>query len=432
MGKQGYSILELTRNNILSFKSYLPTEKLAWIRRKDVGALGLIKDEKIACGALMYCFYPEEGTAFLESICIDETLRGQGLGSLLYEEFENKALEMGIEEIGARIVLPLEDDAESFLITNGFDRSEVGERFYAFTKEDIMAWLMNPKVESVRKSLLKDGRKVAVSLSKAPADVRKIMPDIPYDPEISYVFDGKEKKNYSLAKKDDAGNIIIYDILLDMNDAPQYFLFLEAVMAMYANKLSGEEKLYVTITSDRQDEILRSLSFKDEFEYLGTVNLAKAIQDKSQNAPQLSYRALVIPRINGVSKMLSDFGEGYEHTVAYAGDEATINILRGEGKPEVYLSYEYTGGERADSYTLSMITCFNKKELSEEQICKLTKWKEDSAMCSFAEDEDGRIFARAALIETEGLVNPDLLKTVIDGFMNEIDNMCGYILNEEV
>ena len=425
MENNDYSIIALTEKNILSFKNYLPEDRLEWIRQKDVKALGLLLDKKTACGALMFSFSREEGFATLESICVDEKIRYRGLGSMLYEKFEDLVCQLGIPEINARIVIPADNDVRSFLEANGFDHSEIGERYYEFTKDQVIDWLKNPKAESLRKSLMKNKRNIATPVSKVSNDIKKLLPDIPHDPELSFVFDGKEKNNYSLADTDDEGNIIILNILLDMNDVPDYFLFLEAVMAHYAQMLSDDKKLYLTITSDREAEIAESLSFTDELEYYSRVDLVKTVLDVIPEKYEMPDLAFLTPRINGISKMLSDFGEGYEHTIAYAGDNATINILRGEDKPQVYLQYDLTDKRHAEGFELTIITAFNKDELNAQQLEKLSKWKDESVLCSFAEDDDGHIFARAALIEGKGLVNPAFLKTVLDSFMAEVDNLCG-------
>ena len=424
MKNQDYAIIDLTEQNILSFASYLPDDRLEWIFKENVAAYGLLKNKKTACGAIMFSFYPEEGAAYLESICVDESLRRCGLGTMLYEEFEDEVRTNNTAEIRARIIIPDEDNVRIFLEANGFNRFENGERYYEFTKDDIMTWLKNPKSENIRKTLLKDNRDIVVPVSKASGDLKKLLPNIPYNPDLSYMFKDKEKENYILADADDEGNIIILDIALDLDDYPEYFLFLESAMLHYTQKLSESGKLYITVTSDAEAELIESLSFKEEFEYSTRIDMAKTVSFNIPDFFDVPHSAFIVPRINGLSKMLSDFGEGYEHTVAYAGDNATINILRDADKPEVYLNYDLTDKGNAEGYELTMITCFYKSSLTKEQQEKFSKWREESAICSFTEDDDGHIFARAAIVEGKGLVSPTLLKAVLDSFMAEIDNMC--------
>ena len=422
MGKQDFTILELGKQNILSFENYLPEEKPELIRNKNVTALGLLTEDNMACGALMFSAYPEEGTAYIDSICVDETLRGQGFGRMLFEAFENRCELMGIKELGARIVIPAYDDAMNFLFAMGFENAIQAERFYEFSKDEIMTWLKDPKTESVRKKLLKDNKKIGESVAKLSSDLRKKLPQIPYDPKLSFAVLGKESKNYCLADKDDDGNIIILKSKLDMNDSPGYFLFLEYVMANYVKDLTDSTKLYITVSTDRIAEIIESLSFLSEFTFSSTIYLAKTIGEEIPEGFEIPYGAFLVPRINGISKMLSDFG--YEHSVLYEAYNSSIHILREKDKQDVYLQYELSDTENADGYELSIITGFYKPGLTQEELERISRWKEESAMCSFTEDEK-RIFVRAVIVESAGLVTPELLQTVLDGFMAEVDNLCG-------
>ena len=423
MNNQNYSIIELDRENVMSFANYLPENKLEWVCKNNVVALGLLNERNRSCGALMYSFYPDEGTAYIESVCVSKSLREQGLGTMLYEDFEDRVYHMGIEEVGARVVIPAEGDAKCFLESVGFNRIEFGERYYEFTMDEIYQWLMNPKTLNIKKRLLKDSKKLAVAVAESLPEVRKNLPDIPYNPKLSYVFGGKEKKNCCLADADENGNIIIFNITLDMNDFPNYFIFLASAMERYIEHLSDDGKLYITVTTDRQDEILRALSFGHKFNYSCCVNMARTIGEKTPEKFEMPHVALLIPRINSISRMLSDFGDGYENTVTYTKGDAIINLVRSEDKPEIYLHYEVEDAENDEDFVLSMITCINKSELTKEQLESLSMWKEESILCSFTEDED-HLFASAAIIENRGPVSPELLKTVLDGFMREIDNLC--------
>lgn len=424
MRNQDYTILELGRQNILSFRNYLPQEKLELIRGDDVNAFGLLTEDNEACGALMYTVYPNENVAYLDSICVDESLRDQGLGTMLFEAFEKRCELMGIRELDADVVIPVEEEAMCFFMARGFDDPVPGDRIYEFTGEDILTWLKDPRTESIRKKFLKDDKMAALSLAEVSADIRKKLPQLSYNPKLSYVVEGKESKNYCLADRDDDGNVMILDIRLDTQNSPAYFLFLRGVMANYANIIKKDGKLYIKATTDRRVDMIESLSFLGEFIYYTTLRLTKKLEDPIPESFAVPYGAFLIPRINGVSKMLSDFGEGYEHTVAYDSEGVGIHILRGRDKPDVYLQYELEDTENAGDYTLSLITGFYKPSLTASDFERISEWKEESDMCSFSEDEE-HIFARAVILESEGLVNPDFLKTVLDGFMAEIDNMCG-------
>ena len=43
---------------------------------------------------------------------------------MLYEEFDDRAYHMGIQEIGARVVIPAENNAKCFLESVGFNREQ--------------------------------------------------------------------------------------------------------------------------------------------------------------------------------------------------------------------------------------------------------------------------------------------------------------------
>lgn len=425
MGNQEYSIIELGTKNILSFKAYLQKEKLEWIRKENIGALGLVLDGNKACGALMYSFYPNEDTAYVESICVDKTLRNQGLGEMLYEAFEDKVYELGIIEAGARVVLPLESDYEGFLEAMGFNQSEPGERYYEFTASQLKSWLKDPKVEHIRKKCNKTGDEISVPASKFSAKVKAQFADIPYKPKLSFGLKGSAEKVYSLADSDEEGNILIQEIKLGETITSECLLFLQFVIAYYLKELTGEGKLYITVTTNKQAELLKTIALMDNPSYVACLNMAKTIGEDIPVRFEMNYGAFVIPRINGISKMLSDFGEGYEHFVTYLEEDSVINLFRDEGKRQISLHYEVEDTNNAEDYVLSMITCIDKDELTEEEKELIPKWKENSALCSFTEEPGGRIYARAAVIENDGLVDPNFFKAVLDGFMTEVDSLQG-------
>ena len=424
MENKDYSIKKITRKNILSFENYIPENKLEMILERNTAAIGLVTGDNRTCGALMYSFYPDEGTAILESLCVDESIRRQGLGTMLYETFEEDVYQKGMEEIGAHLILPEQGDVQTFLAYVGFDNSEQGERYYRFTKGEIKEWLSNPTTEKIRKQNA-DVSGLAVSVSETKKGIRDLLPDIPYDPELSYVFWQKEKKNYFLADSDENGNIVVLKAELDVNDSPAFFMFAEAVMENYAKKLTDHGGIYITLTDERQTKILETLSYRSEISFSYGLDMAKTIEDGPGEKITMPHVAFLIPRINGLSKMLSDFGDGYEHSLTYTNQDAIISLLREDDRLPVYIHYEVADDDKAEEYELSIQTCIYRVDLTDEQIKRVSSWKEESSLCSFIEDDEGRIFVRAAVLENRGLTDPDFFKTVLDGFIAEIDNMCG-------
>ncbi len=134
---QSYSILELNEENILSFAYYLPEDRLDEIGDEHVGGLGLVMDEVASCGALLYSIYPEEGTCYLESICVDKSRQKKGLGRMLFNALEELAAKEGCSEVDVKLYMPEEEDAKSFFESVGFNQYLERERFYEFMKEDL-------------------------------------------------------------------------------------------------------------------------------------------------------------------------------------------------------------------------------------------------------------------------------------------------------
>lgn len=104
----------------------------------------------------MYSTYPKNMICFLDSICVDESLREEGLGRMLYGALEEKMIAEGLQEIRARVVFPEEVEAESFLEAIGFDRLAEGELYYDIPLAELVLLLSRVK----DRTMLDDGQSV--------------------------------------------------------------------------------------------------------------------------------------------------------------------------------------------------------------------------------------------------------------------------------
>ena len=169
--------------------------------------------------------------------------------------------------------------------------------------------------------------------------------------------------------------------------------------------------------------VFLDLTFIDEDNPI--VSMRKAIGDSIPREFEMPYGAFLITRINGLSKILSDFGDGYEHRVYSDMYDSSIRLIREDDKREVILRYSIDDTEDPGNwnYHLSIISGIPLKSLDAPEKERLSKWKDESSLISFSEDENGMFYARAEIIEGEGLTEPAVLKTVLDGFITELDEL---------
>ena len=422
MQKSGVSILELNEKNILSFASYLPEDRLEDIRKREVGGFGLVMDDSLACGALLYSLHHAERTGILESICVDRTLRGKGLGRMLDEKFEQKARESGMKEAGVRVYLPLEEDAEAFFEAVGYEHSEPHEFFCEFRSADIMAWLVSPGSGKPRREEKTDSLRIT-SVAKLPKKRKAALPEIPCDEELSFAaFDGSTLKACILAAGDDEGNVVVLQIKAEDQELTHLFPLLEQAFHAYLNVIADGGVMYLSLSLPEEQALADLLAKRKDISYSYSLNMAKTLTQEIPETFEIPYRAFLIPRINGISRMLSDFGEGYEHAVAAGADEVSIELIRGKEKQRVSLSYTLSDPENAFGYVLRIRSFIRQDLLNEEEKEKVERWRKESTMLSFSEDDRGELVPSVAMVEEEGLTDPVLLKEALDGFILELDH----------
>ncbi len=428
MGKS-YSIMELSKENILSFAYYLPGDRLEDILKENVGAIGLVMDGVASCGALLYSLYPEEGTCFVESICVDNSQRKKGLGRMLFNALEEIAEKEGLGELDVKLYMPEEDGARSFFEAMGFNQYLERERYYEFSQENLMEILSG----SLKERKGKKGR-IVRKVSELSGGRKKVLPEIPYDANLSFVeMDQKDICQYILTSSDEKGNLIVLASQLDMWDEENAVPLVREAMNSYLEALPPDGILYVTAYDEQGAMLMNMLAGEKEYSYSYVLVMAKNINDSILEVTDLKEIHTIIPRIQGLSKILEGLGDKYRHRLYVSEEDAIINLIREDGKLPVSLHYEVTEPETASAYTLKILAAIDLKELDARELDRVRQWQKESTMVSFNEDGVGNLYVRTFLLEREHLTDPELLKEVLDAFMLELDNFSGLeqILNRQ-
>ncbi len=417
MGR-AYSIMELSKENILSFAYYLPEDRLEEILKENVGGIGLVMDGVASCGALLYTLYPEEGTCSVESICVDNSQRNKGLGRMLFNAFEEIVEKEGLGEVDVNLYMPEEDGAKSFFEAMGFNQYLERERYYEFSQEDL---------EEILSSTLKErkGKKGRIirQVSQMSGGRKKPLSEIPYDENLSFVeMDQKDICQYILTSSDEKGNLTILASQLDMWDEENPVPLVREALSTYLETLPPDGILYVAAYDEQGARLMDMLAGEKEYSYSYVLEMAKTIGDASLEKIELKEIHTIIPRIQGLSKILEDLGDKYRHNLYVSEEDAIINLIREEGKLPVSLHYEVTEPETASAYTLKILSAIDLKELNARELDRVRHWQKESTMVSFNEDREGNLYVRTFLLEREHLTDPVLLKEVLDGFMLELDN----------
>ncbi len=421
MQTSDYSIMELHEKNILSFSPYLPEDDLHRISLENAGALGLVKDGTSSCGALMYSVYQEEGICFLDSICVDESQRGQGLGQMLCQALEEKMISQGLREIRSRVVIPEENGAESFLEAQGYDWLAEGELYYDIPLKELVRRLEHMKG---RMKKGEKGRNLRVmQAAKLPREQLAALPKVPFDKELSFVLTDDRVVGYALVSAVDGEGVMIRELSFTYDSAANHSLLYAAVSQLYTT-FDIEEIIHFTVAEGGIRQFLEIITGENEEKEISVgLVMSKTIDVNIPEAFSISPSALLIPRLNGLMAMLAEFGEGYEAEITEAGGTAELDLIRPAGKRPVSVFYEVADPERAEGYDLHIISDLSLRDLSEEDQKKVGKWMEESTLVSFSRDEDEHLFIRTVYPEMGGLIDPPLLKTLLDGFTGELDHL---------
>ena len=418
MQNSDYSILELNEKNILSFSPYLPEELLEGIRLENVGAMGLVKDGTTSCGALIYSVHPENGVCFLDSLCVDESQREQGLGRMLYGALEEKMAAMGQKEIRTRVVIPEEETAESFFLAVGFNRSDALELYYDIPLKELVKRLewMKSRMQDQKESRV-------IPVSRLSENDLQDMPKFPFDPELSFVIKAGKETGFILVSCEKPAGITIPGMTLTEGTAANYRLFHAVVSKLYT-AFDMNEVIHITVTEGQETEFLDLLlSEEGESDTSTGLVMAKTIGEDIPESFTVPASAHLVPRLNGILAMLEDFGEEYEAEILAGEDLAVLNLLRPEGKRPVSLYYEAEDPVRAEGYTLHLISELYLPLLSDEDQKKAAQWMEESSLVSFSQDEAGHVYISVVLPEADDMTDPAVLKEVLDDFLLELDTL---------
>lgn len=421
MQRSDYSILEIHEKNILSFSPYLPEEDLNAICLENVGAMGLVQKQTASCGALMYSVYPDRGICFLDSICVDESIRGEGLGQMLYQALEEKMIAKGLREIRTRVVVPEENEAESFLEALGFEWLTEGELYYDIPLKELVRRLERMK-DGMKKKEKGRNLKVLPVTKLSNADLAAL-PHVPFERELSFVLADDRPAGYVLVSADDEEGIVIRELSLTDDSAANHRLLYEAVSKLYT-AYDIEEVIHFIVDEGAVRQLLDMITRENEEKEISAgLVMRKPISTDIPESFSMSSCALLIPRLNGIMAMLEDFGEGYEAEITALSDIAELDLIREEGKRPVSMFYEVADPKRAEGYDLHIISDLSVRDLSEEDREKVRKWMEESALVSFSQDEEEHLFISMVYPEMGGLIDPPVLKMLLDGFTEELDHL---------
>ena len=430
--------IEITEKNILSFEPYISDEHIAMIRQRDTGAIGLLMENMRSCGALFYRKNEDEGSVFVESLYVEESVRRNGGGTLLLNTMYKKlgvihsdeADEAYSDEPGGvrqeehgepyrdvvvRILPECVGTLKPFLEAVGYEDFVPGEWIFEIESIDIEEWMKSDVTkDAIQKA--KDKKDRVSTIDQNDITAGKIPSDVEFDSDISYkTGDG----GYILSTRAGDNDILIQEINLPEDNDDKNTALLYTACKSYAaiQKDIGATHFYTGAQELR--DLISSFFPRAE---VSQVLYAYTDIDKPEGRIRIDRSTFTIPRINTIAKMLDD--ADIPAWVDYDSKEGhAIYLDREDDKRRIFITCEMAD-DLGENFMTTISSAFLIDDLDAPEKKKLYEWKEKPGIAAVSIDEDTGM-ATCEVNIPEGMLPQDeetfigMLKT----FMKEVDTL---------
>ncbi len=409
--------ISLTQSNILSFEQYIPQDQMQHIAEDDWYGLGVVKDN-IACGAAMLWYISKEKTAVLPYFMIDERMRGQGLGKILYNAVEELAVSIGANKLETRIFMPEQAEAQTLLIREGFENFTDEQWVLEVTGKLLMEYLSDEDASGRLKAASNKYSDKIVPLKKLTQSQKNEINASGMDDDLSFaIISGQKAGGSILVNRTEDGKPMITDFAVEPEFAPVSLALIAKCLLYIAKDIKKDGIFYIRAGRKKERDLLIELAgdyFSQAVLNYTCHSVKQIAEDDILREFTVSDEDFLLIRAQSVADMLAE--EDYEVYFS-SEDGGAISVSKpGTMLPELLMFYEWDGDEEHMAYrlvALSNLPDMGGGVFPSELIAQ------SCAMVNISES-DGKIVARAALAEYGGISDIDTIRSFIEEFWREI------------
>jgi GNAT superfamily N-acetyltransferase len=369
MGK--FQPVIIKRENGLAFRPYIAAEYFEDLLKKDKYGVGLLAEDGRAAGAAACTC---EGEALvIDSIFVDETVRGRGAGRLLVDGA--KALSQRLHTaLCARYAYPEQRELELFFRKNGFIGPEAGNAVFSvpfetirnsdFIKKDFPeADVIVPFHEAPSRAVFEYRARVGKDIP-AFASLERAQGKVIPEATLVCLHEGAVCAFVVSTVLED-GSIYLNSLYAEKAHARSLHALTQAALRALCEKSGKGDALYVAahneaglkiiehLLGDAQGEasrnIIHTMVFYPESE--------RSIADMEEIGNTVPALDMLMPKLAGLSELMTDLGIESE-LVLQSEILPYISTTTGEGEDalEIRLSYIPTDANDAGKYVLTVLT----------------------------------------------------------------------------
>ncbi|MDR1604032.1 MAG: GNAT family N-acetyltransferase [Gracilibacteraceae bacterium] len=363
--------VRINKENGLAFRPYIVAEYFAGLLKKNNYGLGLLTEDGLAAGAIA-CTH--EGAALtLNSIFVDEGVRGQGGGTLLVGLAKTLAQKLDAV-LRVCYAYPGQREMEAFFRKQGFAGPDTGNTIFSVSFEAIGAsTFINrdfgradkfiPFHEAPPGAVLDYRARVGKDIPSFAA-VEKAQGALVPEATLAHLREGRIC-SFIVSTVLDDGSFYLNSLYMEKADTPSLPALIQAALrALYA-KSGGTGRLYIAAHNDAglslTSHLLREAPPEAvETQQIRSMVYVPAYERRIMDMASLDYvdpaLDMLLPKLSGLSEMMT--GLGIENVLIVRLEAASyVSVAAGSGGgadfPEIRLSYAPSDTGSAGQYVLT-------------------------------------------------------------------------------
>jgi GNAT superfamily N-acetyltransferase len=358
----------LSGENGLAFRPYIVAEHFNALLKEGNRGVGLLTEDGRAAGAIVCA---REGDALvINSIFVDESVRGQGAGALLVDNAKALSHKLGTA-LCARYAYPEQREMDLFFRKMGFIGPEDGNVVFSVPLETIRncdflrkdfpeADRMLPFHELPKRALLDYGTRIGKDIP-AFADMERA-PGTPIpEATLACLHDGRIC-SFIVSTVSEDGSLCLYSLYSEKSRAKNLYVLIQAALRALCERGGEGDALHVAAHNEAGLKIIEHLLREAPGEALrNTVRsmVFRPIGERSVTEMEEIDKAIpvldmLMPKLSGLSELMRELGIENDllvpaDTLPYIATRADV----GAEAVEIQLVYVPTDEEDAGKYVLT-------------------------------------------------------------------------------
>jgi GNAT superfamily N-acetyltransferase len=331
----GFSAVKIGPDNGLAFRGYMTADILEGLLKRNRCGVGLMTEEGKAAGALAASF--EDGVLTIDSVCVDETVRRQGGGTLLINAAKSLARTLKAPSVGIQAPGGLLDTVLPFLSRCGFGEPERGSVIYTVNiqkaGESGILDLLNAKAEPLKKltDLTSSEKESYCSLLRGPAQFAADPPGSPVEDASLCRVDQGVVTAFIMITRLDGGDFYMHALYANQAYSRILPTLLGASLRAVVDRSGGGGRLIIAASTEAArklaDKLLQDIpeAYTTETMWLFTANQTRGdvVLTIDKMKPELD---ILMPKLMDIGSILEELGVKHDLIVGENAPYLRVSI----------------------------------------------------------------------------------------------------------